>query len=488
MTSEDRPAAGIFQSACAVAAAIAAGQVTAEAVTQAHLDQIRQHHAEVNAVVTLDEAGALAQARAVDRGEVSGVLAGVPITVKDAWAVRGVRSTGGYPPLADTVPDEDAFIVAQMRTAGAVILGKTNVPILSSDTQTDNEIFGRTNNPWNTAHTPGGSSGGSAAAVASGMSALDIGSDVAGSVRIPAHYCGVYSLKTTEHRISMTGHIPPLPGSGRGIRRLSVAGPIARSIDDLALALGVLVGADPRRPEVPPVPLGAMPEKPPPSGLQIAWSDRFGHVSISEGTQRVISEAAELLARNSCMIRQAFPENFAFPRAWEVFGTLYWGQVGAAFPVEIDAEEAALAGFTVDSDDAFSRGAGRIVNGSLRTYQDASLERDGYVMALDAFLETWDVLICPVAATPAIPHMPHMSSVMVAGQRLNYFERGTYYCIPFNLTGHPVVVIPAGFDDDGLPIGLQIVGKRWGEMPLLAAASVIDGILSAYRQPPGFGG
>ncbi|MBE2267657.1 MAG: amidase [Anaerolinea sp.] len=456
------------------------------------LAHIERHNPAVNAVVTLDRAGALANAQALDAAaqasdaDRSNPLHGIPVTLKDAWSVRGMRTTAGYPPLADYVPEADATVAARLKAAGAIITGKTNVPILSTDTQTHNEIFGRTNNPWNLERTPGGSSGGSAAAVASGMSPLDIGSDVAGSVRIPAHYCGVYSLKPTEHRTSTAGHIPPLPDSPRGVRRFSVAGPIARSIDDLELALRVIAGTDPRYLDLPPVPLPDRLPTPPLNTLRVAWFDQFGHVPITEDTERVLIAAAEKLAQAGAVVEKAFPAGIEFPAVWECFGLLYWAVVGAGLTPEIDAWEAEYAGFTPDSPDAFSRGAGRAVHASLRLYGQGMIERDRYVNALDSFLNTWDVLICPVAATPAIPHIPHMSPVEVRGQTINYFERGTYYAIPFSLTGHPVVVIPAGYSADGLPIGIQIVGRRWDEIRLLAQARAIDGALQAYRVPPGF--
>lgn len=453
------------------------------------LDHIDRVNPALNAIVTLDRAGALAAAESADQQPATPdrPLHGIPITLKDAWSVRGMRSTGGYLPMADYVPDEDATIVGRLRAAGAIIVGKTNVPTLSADTQTDNEIFGRTNNPWHTGCTPGGSSGGSAAAVASGMSPLDIGSDIAGSIRIPAHYCGVYGLKPTEHRTSTAGHIPPLPGSPRGVKRFSVAGPIARSIDDLELALRIIAGPDRRYVDLPPVPLPDRPPTPDIRSLRIAWIDRFGHVPITTDTQAVLEDSAAALARHGATVMKLLPPGLEFPAIWENYGLVYWAVVAGGLPPEIDAAEAEGAGFTPDSPDAFSRGAGRAVHASLRLYGQAMIERDRYVNALEAFFDDWDVLICPVSATPAIPHMPHMTPVTVNGQTINYFERGTYYCIPFSLTGHPVVVIPAGMSDDGLPIGIQIVGRRWDEIRLLAHARAIDAILKGYQRPPGLG-
>jgi amidase len=220
--------------------------------------------------------------------------------------------------------------------------------------------------------------------------------------------------------------------------------------------------------------------------MRIAWVDRFGHVPITEDTERVLASVAEQLARAGCTLEKRIPPEWNYPDIWELYGTLYWCVVAAGFSPEVDEYEAAEAGFTPESDDAFSRGAGLAVHASMHLYNNAMARRDDYTRALDRYLEEWDVLICPVTPTPAIPHMPHMSKIKVRGQEINYFERGTYYAMPFNLTGHPVVVIPAGFSADKLPIGIQIVGRRWEEIRLLAFARQIDRLIDAYRQPPGF--
>jgi amidase len=478
----------VYQSASELARQLREGTLRIREALDAYLEQIARHNPAVNAVVTLDADGARQRAAALDAEGARGdqPLWGVPVTIKDAWSVEGMRSTGGYPPLADYVPPRDATVVARLRAAGAIILGKTNVPILSSDTQTHNEIFGRTNNPWNLDRTPGGSSGGSAAAVSGGFSALDVGSDIAGSIRIPAHYCGVYGLKPTEFRVSGAGHIPPVPGYPNPIRRFGGSGPLARSIDDLELALRVIAGPDGRQSQVPPVPLADRADAPPVARLRVAWSDRFGHVPITEDTTRVLADVVDRLGQAGSAVSQRLPDGWAFPELWELYGTLYWCIVGAGLSPDVDEAEARFAGFTPDSPDAFSRGAGRAVHASMRLYNDAFARREDYLFALDRLLDDWDVFICPVAATPAISHIPHMSNVVVAGQEINYFERGTYYAMAFNLTGHPVVVIPAGYSADGLPIGIQIVGRRWDEIRLLALARQIDGVVNAYRTPPGY--
>jgi len=253
----------VFSTATALAAAIQAKQVSALEMLEAHLAQIERHNPALNAVVTLDAAGARQRAQQADaalaRGEVWGPLHGVPFTLKDAHATAGMRTTTGFPYLANHVPQEDSTVTARLKTAGGILVGKTNVAMLLADpAQSDNPLFGHTNNPWNVAHTPGGSSGGAAAAVAAGMIPFDIGTGLAGSIRIPAHFCGLFGLKPTEQRVSLAGLLPGL-SAPRSLRIMSCIGPIARSVADLALLFAIIAGPDERDSEVQPVPIAEVP-------------------------------------------------------------------------------------------------------------------------------------------------------------------------------------------------------------------------------------
>lgn len=218
-------------------------------VVEAHLAQIGKHNSKLNAIVTLDEERAIQKAQQADealaRGEVWGALHGVPFTVKDFYATAGLRTTSSYPPLANYVPADDATVVARLRAAGGILLGKTNLPKLSTGFQTDSPLFGRTNNPWNLECTPGGSTGGGAAAIAAGLSPLEIGGDLGGSIRIPAHLCGVFGLKPTEYRVSNAG-VVARKVKFTSVRHFRVIGPLARSIEDLRLCLSLIEGQDRR--------------------------------------------------------------------------------------------------------------------------------------------------------------------------------------------------------------------------------------------------
>jgi amidase len=450
----------IFSTATELAAAIREGRVSSTDVLEAHLAQIARHNTTLNAVITLDEEGARRRAREADaalaHGELWGPLHGVPMTLKDGHSTAGMRTTAGYPPLANYVPAEDGMVAARLKAAGAIIMGKTNVSPRLLDIQSDNAIFGRTNNPWNLDRTPGGSSGGAAAALAIGMTPLEIGSDLAGSIRIPAHFCGVYGLKTTEHRVSLWGHIPDLPGAVRSHRIMWSIGPLARSIEDLALAYRIVAGPDGRDPDVPPLPIGELPHiafK----DLRIAWAPTFPGVPVAASTRNALHRVASEVERLGVGGEETLP--------------------GASF-AELAKARAYLSravrlAFEPPSEDEPVP--------SLAEYYTALHTRDAFIVEWEAFFARWDALLCPVAMRTAFPHCPTDTPLEVDGEQVNYW-RVIGHCAPFNFTGHPVVVVPIGHDEDGLPIGMQIVGRRWGEERLLAIAALIAGATASFRQ------
>src|SRR5713101_1922246 len=284
----------VFSSTTQLATAIQAGHVSATEVLEAHLAQIATHNPALNAIITMNAQRAYERAREADkalaRGEVWGPLHGVPFTLKDAHATAGMRTTTGFPPL-DHVPHEDSTVTARLKAAGGILLGKTNVAMMLADYQTTNPIFGRTNNPWNIERTPGGSSGGTAAALAAGMTPFDIGTDLSASIRIPAHFCGVCGLKPTEQRVPLTGLLPGLQ-TPRSVRIMSCIGPMARTVEDLALLYSIIAGPDGHDTEVQPVPIDEMP-KLELKQLRIAFAPTFPGFPVAAD----IRDAVEKLAR-----------------------------------------------------------------------------------------------------------------------------------------------------------------------------------------------
>jgi len=480
-----------------LANAIRQRRASAQEVLEAHLRRIAAQNPSLNAIITLDAEGARRRAKDADealaRGEIWGPLHGVPVTIKDVFETAGMRTTSGFKPLAGYIPKQDATVVARLRQAGAIILGKTNTPAMAGDEQTNNLLFGRTNNPWNLGRTPGGSSGGSAAAVASGMSPLDIGSDIGGSVRNPAHFCGIFGLKPSDYRVPFTGHIPPPPGSsGRGLLRyLLTPGPLARSVEDLKLALTIIAGPSDREWEVPPVPLAPSPAREL-RELCFAWSDDFG-VSVSAEIRTALKDLATELTRAGCRVERRDPPEFDFAQALQVYGELK----EAALTVRSSPLHLPRFVWRVLSEPLFrsnptSRGLMRGAGATLPAYARALSQRDVFIANMERFLADWDAWLVPVAALPAYLHLPSRNpieqlraTVEVDGQKIPYLMATSVYTGLFNLTGNPVVVLPLGLTKAGLPIGVQVVGRRWADMALLAVAEQLVQVTGQFQPPPG---
>jgi amidase len=476
-----------FSSATEIAAAIRLRRFSASDVLDLYFERIKKHNPALNAICTLDEAGARSRAREADaalgRGELWGPLHGVPMTIKDALETAGVRTTGGYPPLSSHVPKKDATAVARLKAAGAVLIGKTNVPPLSADGRADNPIFGRTNNPWNLERTPGGSTGGGAAAVAAGLSAFDVGSDLAASVRVPAHWCGLFGLKPTEGRVPNTGHIPEVPGTPHALRHMNTLGPLARSVDDLAAILKVIAGPDDRDWETAPAPLDDAPVVPL-SSYRFRWTTRFGDETPSRETTAAITDLANKLSRSGASVENRGPAGFSFEEAWETWGEVVIAErvvtQGEAARERVEKLHASLGDLPV------ARGAARGARASVADYMAALTRRDRLITALEAFFADCDAWLCPVAYGPAIGHIPFGTAVDVDERKVPYFLATTAFTCPFNLTGHPAVVLPLAMTKEGLPIGVQVVGRRWREPALLALAKQLSLVTGPFRPPPAF--
>lgn len=486
----------VFKSAVELAQMIRDRKVSAIEVLEAHLDQIARCNPKLNAICTLDEDNARIRAKQADealaKDENWGALHGVPVTIKDIFETAGLRTTAGYIPLKDYVRQADATVVGRLKAAGAIILGKTNMAELAADYQSINSLFPPVNNPWNLDYTPGGSSGGSAAAIAAGLSPLDLGNDFGGSIRQPAHFCGVYGLKTTDRRISTAGVIPEVPGMPLCIRQMMTVGCFARSLADIRLGFSLMVGADARRPEVPPVPLDT------PSGksfqdLKIAWIDEWAEVAVASDIRSAMHNVAQTLAQSGAQVERWQPQAFDISKMMNLYMRVAAYNTVYAQPQDRHTLKRNLALIVRSATQGdkklrqlgdFSRFLPELLNPSLRGYFETLTERDRAIAQLDLELDPWDVWLVPVAATAAFTHRPAWSAVDIDGRSYPYGVANGAYTMPFNVSGHPAIVIPVGQTQDGLPMGMQIVGKRWQEMELLAIAQQIDRILGAFQHPP----
>lgn len=454
----------VFSSTTKLAAAIRDRTVSAIEVLDEHLAQIDRHNEAANAVVTLDREGARARAQKADeaqaRGEALGPLHGLPFTLKDTHETAGMRTTVGFPAFADYAPRADSSVVARLKAAGGILVGKTNVATMLGDWQSNNPLFGRTGNPWDLQRTAGGSSGGAAAALSTGMTPFEVGTDMQDSIRLPAAFCGVYGLKPTEHRVSLAGAFPDPGGAPRSVRLMSCLGPLARSVEDLALIYGLIAGPDGSDTDLAPVPGETMPELDL-KNLRIAVAPSFpGFPVAGEISAAVESLAKELQAAGAIVEEAELPE-------LDLHDDLKQGGVLIGLMLEAAQPE------PPEKPTPVSR------------WFEALARRDRSILAWERFFDGCDALLCPVAMVTAFPHCDPGTPIEVDGEKQSYWMLPAYGAV-FNYSGHPALSLPCGQDRDGLPIGLQLVGKRWSESRLLGIASAIEPLAGGFRRPPGY--
>lgn len=461
--------------------ALASGRASAVALLEAALARHAATHPTLNAVVTTDVGPALARAREIDaaraRGEALGPLAGLPITVKDTFDVAGMAASSGIAALAQR-SCEDATVVARARRAGAVIWGKTNTPVMAGDWQTFNKSYGVTSNPWDVSRTTGGSSGGAAAALAAQVTALEIGSDIGGSLRVPASFCGVFSHKPTWGRIPQHGHVPPRPGAWTE-RDLNVVGPMARSARDLRLLFGVLEGAPPAR--LKPARL---------KGARIAlWLDEPSF-PLDPEVRGLVAALGEALADAGAEVTP-IPSPVDMRALMGAYQILLGGLLSEDMPkamirsMEVMRPAAKLA---------LLRGAGPLSRSAMimaytarhREWLEADHVRCRLRHEIGALLDRHDAILAPITPTAAFPHDHRpfeRRKLLVAGQPVPYPSMLNWIGLATAL--HlPATAVPAGRTAAGLPVGAQLIGPPGGDATTLALAQAIGEQVRGFEPPP----
>ena len=462
-----------WRSALEIAALIRDKQLSPVELTTMLLARIEALNPRLNAFCLVTEETARVAAReaeiAVMKGEPLGALHGVPVSLKDVLYTRGVRTTGGSRLFEELVPEEDNAAVGRLKAAGAVILGKTNTSEFGHKAITDNPLFGVTRNPWNPALTPGGSSGGAAAAVASGLGPVALGTDGGGSVRVPAAFCGLVGFKPSF------GRVPQAPGFP-GWEQVGHTGPLARTVRDAAAVLDVVAGSDDRDRTSLPREAGSYVEACDLDvrGLHVAWTPDLGYAAVDERVLDVCGNAAAAFEEQlGCHVEVVNP---GWENPEEAFGTIVAAQFYAAWGDELPAREADLDASLV----RFLRRGGAV---SARDYLRALAQASAYWQEVHTFLARFDLLLTPTTAVPPFPVGTGVPREIAGREvsRLGWMP----FTYPFNLTGQPAASVPAGFTDDGLPIGLQIVGRRHADRTVLAAAAAFEAACPwRDRRPP----
>jgi amidase len=478
-----------FRSAKQLAADIRRKKIGCLELLDLYLARVEKHDPALNAVVVRDFDRARRRARAADRAlarrKAWGPLHGVPMTIKESYDVAGLPTTWGLPALKENVASRNAVVVDRLLEAGAVLFGKTNVPLYLADWQSFNAIYGTTNNPWDLARAPGGSSGGSAAALAAGLTALEAGSDIGSSIRNPAHFCGVFGHKPTWGIVPRTGQ--SLPGQVAAVD-IDVVGPLARSADDLTLALSVMAGPDAIdgagwKLRLPPARQKRLRD------FKVALMFDAPEAPVDRDVQDRLQSLADFLGRQRAKVDDRARPGIDTAEAFRVFVRLLRAATSSR---QTDAEfekNRDLAGALSPSDDGYRA---RMLRASVLPHRDwlaANEARHRMRLAWAEFFTRYDLLLCPVAGTAAIPHDQqgerHERTVVVNGKRVpvtdHLFWAG--YTGAFFL---PSTAAPCGFTPAGLPVGVQIVGPQYGDLTCLAFARMLEREFQAFVPPPAY--
>lgn len=453
-----------FKSAVEMVSAIKQGRTTSVDLLNLYLDRIQRYNDDINAVVALNVDAARERATEADKaiaaGKDWGPLHGLPMTVKDVFEVAGMPATSGDPILKGYIPDHNAIAVQRLIDAGAVIFGKTNVPYHAADIQSYNEIYGKTNNPWDLSRTPGGSSGGAAAALAAGFTPLELGSDIGGSVRNPAHYNGVFGHKPTFGVVPRYGHIPPLPGQVppevMPAVPLFVVGPLARSAEDLELALDVLATPNSKDDNAKKSELLPLPRKRFKDYRVAVWfTDSYPPSEIDADVLKALSMAVKKLRDAGLDIDEEARPKVGLMESGQLWYEIYTQMMARALPLE----ETLV----------------------VRQKKQQSMWAD--------FFEQYDVLLTPISPTVAFPH-DHEGTLPTRSLEINGRQKPMLNSLVWAymavVSGLPATVAPVGLSESGLPVGIQIIGARFEDRTTIAFAQGLSELIGGFVPPPGY--
>lgn len=479
-----------YKPASELAALIRDRSIKSADLVEQHLAQIAKHNPSLNAFVLVLEQQARDAAAACDReteaGRSRGPLHGVPISIKEQFWVKGTRSTLNFKMLKDWTAEEDADIVTRLRAAGAVVLGKTNVPLNLIDYQVQGDLYPEGKNPYRPDYSPGGSTGGGAAALASGMTSLELGGDFGGSIRCPANFCGLFGLKPTDGTISGHGN-GPVPKSVKGqVWHMAQAGPLARSPEDLELMWKLIRGPGQFDRSVPRI------EWPTPAGkslrdYRIAWVDSWPGYDASEQTRKSIGAFVSALRELGCSVVEAKPADELHARSLSLFVRLFPQIITQGMPwfikplVKRSLKKGLLRGVSRDMgelDEGFK--------GGMANYAETLAIRGAVIAEWERFFSHCDLLVCPSSHSPAFKRCKIGTELEYDGKRLTYMDHTWPYLACFNASGHPAMNIPLGLGKEGLPLGVQVVGPYWSEPELLHFGKLAGAATPGFVRPGGF--
>jgi amidase len=480
----------LYRSAHELARLIREGQATSVEIVKEHVTRVKERNEALNAVVALFEEEALAVAaerdRQVQMGTFLGPLHGVPVTIKEQFWIQGKKSTINATMYRDFVAPEDAVVVDRIRKSGAVILGQTNVCRLLVDYQVWGDIYPEGKNPYNTECTPGGSTGGGAAALAAGFSPLELGGDLGGSIRVPSNFCGLYGLKPTERTVPLHGNVPLPENAKTLIVHMTQAGPLARTLEDIEILWKVIAGPHESDRDIPRIEWRAS-TKTTMSDYRIAWVDGWPDHSASGQVSAALERLALELQQQGCHVEHRSPEGNLHEESLDVWMGILPYVVAQGVPwfvrpfIKRDLNSRVLKGVTKhrkEFDKAFRM--------SVNHYGEMMLRRSIMICRWERFFADTDFLICPVAFGPAYPRTKVGSRLSYDGTEMVYADYAWPFVACFNASGHPALQIPLGLGKEGLPLGVQIVGPYWSEPELIAFARKVAQLTEGFVKPTGY--
>ena len=480
----------IYKSATELAELIRKGNATSTQIIKEHFEQIKLHNNDLNAIVINFEKEALLEAECCDKetleGKYRGPLHGVPITVKEQFWIKGVKSTLNFKMLKNWRATTDAVIIERLKNAGAIIIGKTNVPKNLTDSQVNGDIYKEGKNPYDLNLTPGGSSGGSATAIASGMTPIGLGSDLGGSIRNPANFCGLYGLKPTESTIPLQGAMPNFSNTKGFVFHMAQAGPLARNIEDIELLWSVIKGEHNSDRTVSPIKWKDCDDLTC-NDFKISWIDSWSGYMPSSETKNVISSFIKKIEDSGFKITNTKPPELLHQKTLSLSMRLFSQLISQSIPwyikplVKIQLKKGLLKGVKL-----YNKEINNGFKDSFKYYSETMGIRAEIISEWETYFEKNDILICPTGFGPAFKRSKIGEPIIYNGKKIKYFDYVWPYLGCFNGSGHPCLTIPLGLNKEGLPIGIQIVGAYWSEPKLIQFTKLISKFNTNFIQPPNY--
>ena len=477
----------IYSSASQHGKNLAKGEYSSQDITAAYFAQIQKHNPAINALVYLNEQKAIETAKKLDQQraqiEHTGPLYGVPVTIKECFKMRGTPTTLNFPPLKNYVADEDSIIVKRLQEAGAIILGKTNVPTLLTDAQTFGPLYPTCNNPFDLARVPGGSTGGGAAAVASGMTSFEIGSDIGGSIRNPSHFCGLYGLKPTHNGHAQDGHIPPFPGHKVGFSAMNCTGPLARTMDDIELAYQICYA--PRWDYLRNLPVNVGRENHPSlAGYKFASFDTLLGLQAGSDVRNAMDQFSQRVESQGGQVEKIRIDDQLATRILQNWARLFGFVIGQenSWPKRqimkiLFGKD--LKGSRIPAKKALAEG----LSLNFKQFSYALYEQQETIAEFRQYYDRYDFIISPTSIGPAFKHNPKHEKLPLDGELISYADYCFMFVMLYNQLQNPVLTVPTGLSPQGLPIGLSISAPHHAEQQLIHLGKLLENANYRFQAP-----